>query len=185
MNQGFDQRKHGARVGTKIGFEIELAARQQNGDAVIADGPGEQNLVADAHRARIDVHAVNQAADAGRGDVHLVGFAVFDHFGVAAGDADSRVPRGFRHGANFGFEHRRGQSGFEHIGDDQGLCPGSRNRQIVDRAVHRKFADGTSGKSERLDHKAVGRDRDSCSVDVDVRGIAQRAGSGSEKQRRK
>ena len=57
-NQRFDQRQHGARIGAKVGFEIELAARQQNGDAVIADRAGEQNLVADAHRARIDGHAM-------------------------------------------------------------------------------------------------------------------------------
>ena len=94
-NQGFDQRQHGARVGTQVGFEIELAARQQDGDAVIADRAGEQDLVAQAHRARIDVHAVNRAADAGGGDVHPVGLAVLDDLGVAAGDAHPRAARGF------------------------------------------------------------------------------------------
>ena len=33
----FDQRKHRARIGTDLAFEIEFAAREQNRDAVIAD----------------------------------------------------------------------------------------------------------------------------------------------------
>ena len=50
---------------------------------------------------------MEEAADAGGGDVHLVRFAVLDHFGIAAGDAHSRLARGFRHGANFGFQDLR------------------------------------------------------------------------------
>ena len=45
-NQSLDQRQHGAGIGAKVGFKIEFAARQQNRDAVIANGPGEQNPVA-------------------------------------------------------------------------------------------------------------------------------------------
>ena len=182
MNQSFDQRQHGARIGTKIGFEIEFAARQQDGDAMIADRAGKQNLVANAHRTRIDSHSMQQAADAGGGDVHLVGFTVFDDFGVAPGDADSRVPRGFCQGANFRLEHRRGQPGFEHKSDDQGFGTRARYRQIVHRAVHREFANRSAGKAERLDYKAVSRDRDGVPVDIDVRGISQGPGSRSKKQ---
>ena len=166
-------------------FEIELAARQQNRDAMVADRPGKQNLVADAHRARIDGHSTKQPADPGGGDVHLVGLAVLDDFGVAPGDANSRVPRGLCHGANFRLEHRRGQPGFEYERDHQGLGPRARDRQIVHRAVHREFANGAAGKSQRLYHKAVGRDCYCASVDIDVRGISQGPGSRSKKQGRK
>ena len=54
---------------------------------MIADGAGEQNLVADTHGARIDCHAGKQAPDAGRRDVHVVGLAVLDDFGIAGGDS--------------------------------------------------------------------------------------------------
>ena len=46
----FDQRQHTARIRTEVGFKIEIAARQQNGDAVVANRPGQQNLVARAER---------------------------------------------------------------------------------------------------------------------------------------
>ena len=58
---------------------------------MIADGTREQNLIASANRARIDSHAMNQTADASGGDVHLIGFAVLDDFGVSGDDADTRV----------------------------------------------------------------------------------------------
>ena len=128
---------------------------------------------------------MQQAANAGGGDVHLVRLAVFDNFGVAPGNADSRIPRGFCHGANFRLEHRRGQPGFEHKGDNQGFGTRARYRQIVHRAVHRKFANRSAGKAERLDYKTVSRDRDGVPVDVDVRGVSQGPGSRSKKQRSK
>ena len=84
-------------------------------------GPESRILSPRPHRARIDVHSGKQAADAGGGDVHLIGLAVLDDFGVAAGDADARLARGFCHGANFGFENWRRQSGFEHITSPPGL----------------------------------------------------------------
>ncbi len=90
--QRFDQRKHRARVGPKIGFEIEFAARQQNRDAVIADGTGEQDLVAGADRLRDR----SQLPEAERPMpvvvmYMLIGFAVLDDFGVATDDANAGV----------------------------------------------------------------------------------------------
>ena len=81
--------KYGARVGAEIGLEIQVAARQQDGDAVIADRPGEQDLVAGTNGCGVDVDPVDEAADSGGGDVHAVGFAVLDHFGVAADHRDA------------------------------------------------------------------------------------------------
>ena len=54
--QRLHQRQNGTRVGAEIGFEIEFSARQQDGDAVIADRSGEQNLVAGADGLGIDPH---------------------------------------------------------------------------------------------------------------------------------
>lgn len=140
---------------------------------MIADGPGKQNLVPDAHRTRIDRHSMKQAANAGGGNVHLIGLAVFDDFRVSPGDADSRIPRGFRHGANFRLEHRCREPGFEHKGDDHGFGARARYRQIVHRAVHRKFADRSTRKAKRFDNKAVSRDGNGAPIDVDVRGVSQ------------
>ena len=42
---------------------------------------------------------------------------------------------------------RRRQPGFENVGDNQRFRPGARDRQIVHRAVDRKFADRAAGKA--------------------------------------
>ena len=94
--QGFHQGKHGTRVRTKIGFQIEFAARQQNSDAVIADRSGKQNLVAGADGPRDRFSAGHRPPNAGRGDVHAIGFAVLDNFRVAARDGDASPARARR-----------------------------------------------------------------------------------------
>ena len=106
---------------------------------------------------------MNQPADAGGGDVHQVRFAVFNHFGIAAGNRDAGLPRGLGHGADFRFQNRRRQPGLKDVSDDQSLSPGAGNGKVVDGAVDRQFADGTSGKAQRLDYETVGRDRDRAS----------------------
>ena len=84
------QWQHGARIGRRSGFQIQFAAGQQNGDAVVADGAGEQNLVAGPYGPG-DISTPRSAADSGGRDVHAVGFAVFDDFGVAARDRHARA----------------------------------------------------------------------------------------------
>ena len=44
---------------------------------------------------------------------------MLDDFGVAAGNRDAGRFGGLRHGPNFGFQHIRGQSGFQDKGDDK------------------------------------------------------------------
>ena len=61
----FNQRQDGTRVRPQIGFEIQFIARQKNGDPVIADGSGKQNLIARADRARRNGDTFDGPADSG------------------------------------------------------------------------------------------------------------------------
>ena len=108
---------------------------------------------------------------------------MFDDFGVTARDANTRVPCGFGHGANFSFKDRCGQPSLENIGNDQGFGSSSRNRQIIHRTVYREFADRAAGKTQRLDYKTVGRNCNLRATDVHMRGIPQRAWRAAKKQR--
>src|ERR1700690_3618743 len=119
--QRFNQRQYGTRVGAKISREIELAARQQDSDAVIADWTGEQNFVARTNRPRIDLQPSYWPANSGCGYVHEIGFAMFDDFGVATRDGDAGFARSISHGAHFALQNGRGQAGFEYVGDYHGL----------------------------------------------------------------
>ncbi len=135
------------------------------------------------HRLRRNLDAGKQAADPGGRDVHAVGLAVLDDFGVAAGDSDARRFGGLGPWRDFRFQNFRRQSGFENERDDHRFGPRAGNRQIVYRAVHRQFADRAAGKTQRLHHEAVGGDRDSRAVDLNMRGVAERARGGTEQQR--
>lgn len=182
-NESFDERKHGASVRAKIGFEIEFAAREQDGNAVIADRAREKNPIADADRTRINRDAGKEAADAGGGYVHAVGFAMLDDFGVTGSDANTGILRGFGHGSNFGFENRGGQSGFENVRDDEGFSASAGDGEVVDGAVDGEFADRTAGEGDGLYDKTVGSDGNFRAVDFDMSSIAERAGRVPEKER--
>ena len=93
--------------------------------------------------------------------------------------------RGLGHGANFRFQNIRRQSGFQNKSHDDRFRPRAGHREIVHRAVDGQLADGAAGKTQRLDHKTVRGHGDSCSVDLDVRGIAQRALGSAKKKRSK
>jgi hypothetical protein len=83
-------------------------------------------------------------------------------------------------------ENRCGQTLFENKCDDHVLTSGPGNGQIVHGPVHSKLANGAAGKLERLYYKAVGGNCDSCAVDPDMRGVAQRRFcSAYEQERRK
>ena len=90
---------------------------------MIADGAGEQHLVAGAHGPRVDVNAGDGAADSRSGDVHAVGLAALDNLGVAADHCDARALESGRHGADFGFEDCGGKALFENECDDHCCVP--------------------------------------------------------------
>ena len=179
----FDQRQNGARIGTDLGFEIELAAGQQDGDAVIADGTGEQHLVAGTDGLRRDVDTLDRAADAATADVHVVGFAMLDDLGIAGRDDHTRAAGGGGHGAHFEFEDFGGQTGFEHISDDEGLGAGAGDGQIVHRAIDGQFAYGTTGETQGFDDEGVGGDRQRDTVDGNMGGVTQRSGRAIDQAR--
>ena len=78
---------HSERVSDSIvGVEVELAAREHDRGAVVADRAGEQDAVAgpgDGGPARARV----ATPEAGRADVHPVGVAALDDLRVAGDDA--------------------------------------------------------------------------------------------------
>ena len=76
---------------------------------MVADGARKKNFVSGTSRPWIKRHATQRPPNAGGGDVHGIGFAVFDHFGVAARDLYSGIARRVRHGADFRLQHGVGR----------------------------------------------------------------------------
>ena len=123
-------------------------------------------------------------ADAGGGDVHAVGLAALDDFGIAAYHRDAGAAQRTRHGAHLGFENGSWKAFFEHKSDDHGVALGPGDGKIVHGAIYGKLADGAAGKAQWLHDETIGGDGDRCAVDLDAGGIAQRLVRAAEQQRR-
>ncbi len=187
---GLDQREHRPRVGAEIGLEVELAARQEDGDAVIADRAREQDPVAGPDATGRRAPAPGSGRPMPVVVMYMpVGLAVLDHLGVAADDRRPRRARAARPMARTSASSTcDGQAGLEHEARDQRDRPRAADREVVDRAVDRQLADRAAGKTQRRDHEAVGGDGEAGAVHVDRGGIAERlrcASRGIEQQRQR
>src|SRR5215472_6523786 len=67
--QRLHERQHGTGIGAEIRFEFEFAAREHYGDAVVADRPGEQELVTWLDGSCGDRNAGKQSANSRCRDV--------------------------------------------------------------------------------------------------------------------
>ncbi len=123
--QGLDQRKHGASVGAQVGFEVEIPARQQNRDSVIADRAGKQHFVAGSHRVRGSMHTPRKGVPIPV-VVTYMRSALPCSTTLVSPPAIARLRAGrLSHGANFGFQDLGGKASFKHKSDNDclGLAP--------------------------------------------------------------
>src|SRR5207248_6152696 len=72
----FHERQHGARIRTDFALEIQFSAREQNGNAMIADRPANKHFVAGPNRCGRNRKPRDQPAYASTSDVHAISLAV-------------------------------------------------------------------------------------------------------------
>ena len=148
--QSLNHREHGARVGAEFGFEIEIAASQQNGDAVIADRAGEQDFIAGPNGSRIDSAPLECGCP--RPVVVMYMPSALPCSTTLVSPPAMRTPAAFGrlgHGANFGFQNSSGKARFEDERDHHRFGFGARNGEVIHRSVHGELADGAAGKASR------------------------------------
>ena len=161
---------HSERVSDSIvGVELELAAREHDRRAVLADRAGEQDAVAGADRVR------GQAARAGRArrcrwcrrtcrrrrrarrpwcrrprsPTPAASAA------AAIASTSARSSSAARPSSRISDRRQRERAR-------------ARHGQVVDGAVHRQLADRAAGEAQRLDDEGVGRQRQRDAVDLDA-----------------
>src|SRR5277367_3093079 len=175
FSHGFYKRKDGTRIRLKVRrLQVKFAARQQNGDAMIANWPGEDNLVPCAHGLRAKIYATQRSPNARGRDIHVIRFAVFHNFGITANYSYSGVLGCHTHGTDLCLQHFCGQAGFENKCDDNCIRPCTGYCQVIDGAVNRQLSDRATWKAQRAYNKTVRGDRDTSSIDGNVRRIAKR-----------
>ena len=76
----------GGGVGADVGLDVELAAGQHDGDAVVADRAGHDDGVARLGLGHAEAHVPLDEPDARGVDVAAVGLALLHHLGVAGDD---------------------------------------------------------------------------------------------------
>jgi 5-methyltetrahydropteroyltriglutamate--homocysteine methyltransferase len=106
---------------------------------VVANRPGENYFVASAHGEGIDLRSGQRPANTGGTDVHAIGLAAFDHFGIATHNSHSRCAGCLAHGTCLSFKDAGGQPLFEYIGHDHRFTSGAGDGKIIHGAVHGEF----------------------------------------------
>ncbi len=130
---------------------------RHDGDAVIADGPREQDRVARPRAIAGDLNPGRHDADAGGVKEQSVGLAALDHLGVAGNDCDAGGARRLAHRTGDALEIGERES----LLDDEAGGKIKRARaahgDVVDGAVDGERADIAAGEEQRRDHKRIGR----------------------------
>ena len=137
-------------------IERHVAARAQDGGAMVSEQAVDQHRVAGAGAIRAQIDALADNADPRRGQEELVAGAFADDLGVAGDDRHARLARRRR--------HRSGDPAQEvdrhPFLDDRGAGEIERDcapdREVVDRAADRELPDVAAGKDERIDDEGIG-----------------------------
>jgi hypothetical protein len=125
----------GRGVGLDAGVEGEITAGEHHGHAVVTDGPRRDHDIARRHPGGGELTSRGDHPDAGRRDVHPVGGAPVDDFGVARHDRDVGGPGRLRHVGDDGAERLDGDALLEHERGREGDRSSSHDGEIVDRPV--------------------------------------------------
>ena len=157
LEQRVHDRPQRARVGLDVRVELELAAREHDRRAVLADRAGQQDAVAGADRVGREPGARVALADAGGADVHAVGRAALHDLGVAAHDLHLGRLRGRRDRLHLGLQVVGGEALLEDQRERERARARARHGEVVHGAVHGEVADRAAREAERLDHERVGR----------------------------
>src|SRR5262249_38159796 len=150
---GFDERGgewiDRTRVGLQRCGEVDVAASEKDGDAVIADAPGDENPIPGPYGSGGQRRARIHTTDTRRCDVEAVSSSGLDGLGAAAHDSNTRALGGGAHGRNFRFEDLRRRAGFDDQAAEQREWYGAPDREIVDRTVDGEIADRAARKTQR------------------------------------
>ena len=175
VQQRVDGGPQRSRVRLDLGVQVELAARQHDRRAVLADASRQQDAVTRAQTGRRELRPRIAAADAGGAHVHAVGVATLDHLGVAGDHLHAGRLRGC------GRSPRPRRAARRPAGPPRAPATGQRERpsagdgQVVDGAVDGQLADRPAGEPQRPDHVGVGGQGQPDAVHRELAGVGQPA----------
>src|SRR5580658_4392747 len=134
-----------SRVALDCGLELQTFTDAHDGHAVIADTSAEKYDVPGTGQAWSNIDARWNQADSGGVYVASVAVAFLDDLGVASDNLHSGSARGFGHVVHDPPQGIHGKTFFENHPDAKVERTSARDRKVVDRAVHRQFADASAG----------------------------------------
>ncbi len=146
----------GGDVAAHGGLEGQALALADHGDAVVADGPGDDHHVAGLSVAAGDVQARRDEAHPGRVDKEAVRAAAFHHLGIAGDDLHPGLLGRGRHRSDHPAQGLHLQPFLQDKtgGEVQGRGP--HHAQVVHCAADGQAANIAAGEKERLDHVGIG-----------------------------
>jgi hypothetical protein len=176
--RGIEQTRHqvGERRGIRgdIGDDVQLTARQQDGDAVVANRPGDQHGIARLHVDCVQAHRALQDAHTGCVDKTPVGLATLHHFGIASGYDHASAGRGCGHRLDDAVQISHRKALFEDKPCREIQRSGARDGQVVDRPVDRQVANVSPWEKQWRYNKRVAGEGQAHAFDAAHRLILQR-----------
>src|SRR5215469_9703198 len=172
-------------IGTDLAFEFEPLAHAHDRHTVVADGARDKYDVANLRTLWTHADSRPQQAYASSIDVTAVAVPAFNYLRISCDDVNPGSRGSIGHGACDRGQLRQRKAFFEDEACTEELRLGTGDGKIVDRPVHGKRSDRSTGKEEWLYDERVRAHRDLPGAQIEERGIAEILESRIAKSRKK
>ena len=161
-----------SNVALYLSLESEVAARAQDRDSMLPNGPRENHLVSRPGTISTDFDSWNYRSNASGRDVKTVRLTHLHNFGVPGDDVNTCLLRRVAHR----FDHLLNERDLYPFLQDEASCQikrvSAKHGHVVDRAAHCQATDVSPGEEQRPHHMRVGADRNSIdSVQLHAAGV--------------
>ena len=162
--QALDKRGEHRAVALQFAIKAQLFAQVEDGRAVVAQRPTDNQQVTRRKCGRAPVDIGRDSAHPGGVDKQFVRRAATHHFGVAGDDGDIRRFGRFRHAVDHRLQRLHRQPFFNDKAAGEITRHRAADRHVVGGAANRQLADITAGEEQRVNHVAVGGESQTVAV---------------------
>ena len=143
-------------IGLDVRIERKLFSAAHDGNAMVAHGAGNQDLVTWFAESTGKVHPFGDEADTTGVDEHAIAVAAINHLGIARNNMDTSFFGHFGHAFADAFQIGNGKAFFQNEPTAEVLGDSATGGNIVYRAAHSQPANVSAGEKAGSHHKTVG-----------------------------
>ena len=146
----------GGSIGLDVCIERKLFAAAHDGDAMVAHGTGNQDLVARFAESTREAHAFGNEAYAAGIDEHAIAVAAINHLGIARDNMDAGLLGHFGHASADALQIGNGETLFQNEPTAEVLGNSTTGGNVVHCAAHCQSANVPAREKVGSHHETVG-----------------------------